>query len=132
MTRVPTRMEPKGFWQSALQNGQSRALTGRRTEHDMRALFLIAVIGAGLIATLNYPFAGVLLWTWFTCMDPHQEAYGFAQSAPFNFIIACVTIAAWLLSKERKWPPVDATFVLILAFLAWITLNGYFAVDPAW
>jgi putative inorganic carbon (HCO3(-)) transporter len=98
----------------------------------MRALFLVAVIGAGLLATLNYPFAGVLLWTWFTCMDPHQEAFGFAQSAPFNFIIACVTIAAWLLSKERKWPPVDATFVLILAFLAWITLNGYFAVDPAW
>jgi putative inorganic carbon (HCO3(-)) transporter len=98
----------------------------------MRALFLVAVIGAGLLATATYPFAGVLLWTWFTCMDPHQEAYGFAQSAPFNFIIACVTIAAWLFSKERKWPPIDATFVLICAFLAWITLNGYFAADPAW
>jgi len=98
----------------------------------MRALFLVAVVIAGLAATLSYPFAGVLLWTWFTCMDPHQEAYGFAQSAPFNFIIACVTIAAWLFSKERKWPPIDATFVLICIFLAWITLNGFFAVDPAW
>jgi putative inorganic carbon (hco3(-)) transporter len=98
----------------------------------MRALFLVAVISAGLLATLNYPFAGVLLWTWFTCMDPHQEAYGFAHSIPFNLIIACVTSAMWLFSRERKWPPIDVTFVLILAFLAWITLNGFFAPDPAW
>jgi len=98
----------------------------------MRALFLVAVIGASLFATLSYPFAGVLLWTWFTCMDTHQEAYGFAQSAPFNFIIALVTIGAWLFSKERKMPPIDATFVLILAFLVWITLNGFLAPDPAW
>ena len=98
----------------------------------MRALFLIAVIVAGLLATLAYPFAGVLLWTWFTCMDPHQDAYGFAQSAPFNFIIACVTLGAWLFSRERKVPPIDATFVLVLAFLVWITINGFVAVDPAW
>jgi len=98
----------------------------------MRALFLVAVIGAGLLVTLSYPFGGVLLWTWFTCMDPHREAYGFAQSAPFNFIIAVVTVAAWLFSRERKRPPLDATFVLICAFLAWITLNGFFAVDPTW
>jgi probable O-glycosylation ligase (exosortase A-associated) len=98
----------------------------------MRALFLVAVIGAGLLATVRYPFAGVLLWTWFTCMQPHQEAYGFAQTAPLNFIIAGATVAAWIFSKERKVPPIDAMFVLILAFLAWITFNGFFAVDPAW
>jgi probable O-glycosylation ligase (exosortase A-associated) len=98
----------------------------------MRGIFLIAVVAAGLLATLAYPYAGVLLWTWFTCMDPHQDAYGFAQSAPFNLIIACVTIAAWLFSKERKVPPIDVTFVLIFAFLIWITLNGFLAVDPVW
>ncbi len=98
----------------------------------MRDLFLVAVIGIALVATLGYPFAGILLWTWFTCMDPHQEAFGFAPTAPLNLIIACVTIAAWLFSRERKLPPLDATLILLLLFLVWMTINGFAAVDPDW
>src|SRR5579864_4457921 len=98
----------------------------------MRALFLIAVTVVGLLATLAYPFAGILLWTWFTSMDPHQEAYGFAQSAPLNLIIVIVTVAAWLFSKERKLPSLDTSLVLVILFLIWTTINGFFAVDPNW
>jgi putative inorganic carbon (hco3(-)) transporter len=96
----------------------------------VRGLFLAAVIAVGLAATLQYPFSGVLLWTWFTCMQPHEEAYGFVQTAPLNLIIAVVTILAWLASKESKLPRLDAAFVLILLFLVWITVNGFFAVNP--
>src|SRR5471032_2862153 len=98
----------------------------------MRELLLFAVILAGLGATLRYPFAGVLLWTWFTCMQPHQDAYGYVQTAPVNLVIAIVTLLAWLFSKERKTPPADVTLYLLLAFLVWITFNGFFAVDPDW
>ena len=98
----------------------------------MRELFLVAVVLAGLVATLRYPFAGVLLWTWFTCMQPHQAAYGFVQSAPINFIIAVVTLLSWLISRERKMPPADVTLFLLLAFLVWITFNGFYAVEPSW
>src|SRR6185295_9434813 len=98
----------------------------------MRELFLVVVVLAGLVATLRYPFAGVLLWTWFTCMQPHQAAYGFVQSAPINFIIAVVTLLSWLVSRERKLPPADVTLFLLLAFLVWITFNGFYAVDPGW
>ena len=97
----------------------------------MRDLFLSAVVLASLIATLRYPFAGILLWSWFTCMDPHQEAFGFVQTAPINLIIAGVTIPAWLLSKEKKSPHFDSTQVLIFLFLVWITFNGFFAVSPS-
>jgi len=98
----------------------------------MRDVFLAAVILAGLIATLRYPFAGIILWTWFTCMNPHQDAWGFMTSAPINLIIAIVTVAAWVFSRERKQPVFDATFILLVGFLVWVTFNGFFAVDPDW
>src|SRR5579862_3657283 len=96
----------------------------------MRDLFLVGIIVLGLIPTLRYPFAGILLWTWFACMQPHQEAFGFAQTAPLNLIIAGVTIFAWLISKERKLPPRDAAMLFLIAFLIWITVNSFQAFDP--
>lgn len=96
----------------------------------MRDLFLTAVVLVGLIATLRFPFAGILLWSWFTCMDPQADAWGFFYSARTNLIIALVTIAAWLFSKERKLVKLNSTHLLILAFLAWITFNGFFAINP--
>lgn len=97
----------------------------------MRDLFLVAVILATLVTTLRYPFAGILAWSWFTCMDPHQEAFGFVQTAPINLTIAAVTLPAWLFSKEKKTVHFDATQVLIFLFLVWITFNGFFAVTPS-
>lgn len=96
----------------------------------MRDLFLVAIIILGLIPALRYPFAGMLLWVWFTCMQPHREAFGFAQSAPLNLIIAGVTILAWLASKERKAPPADPAVILLFVFLVWMTINSFQAVDP--
>src|SRR6185312_12441234 len=98
----------------------------------MRDLFLVGIILLGLIPTLRYPYAGILLWTWFTCMDPHHEAFGFSQTAPLNLIIAIVTIAAWLFSKERKIPRYDGATAFVLLFLVWMTINGFAAFDPKW
>jgi len=98
----------------------------------MRDIFLVAIIFIGMLATLRYPFAGILLWTWFTVMDPHQGAFGFVTTAPLNLIIAVVTILSWIFSKEPKPRSFDLTHVLVFAFLVWITFNGFFAVDPSW
>ena len=83
----------------------------------MRDIFLVAVILIGLLATLRHPFAGILLWTWFTVMDPHQGAFGFVTTAPLNLIIAVVTILSWIFSKERKLRTFDLTHALVFAFL---------------
>lgn len=98
----------------------------------MRDLFLALAVLVGLVATLRRPFAGILLWTWFACMVPHMEAFGFVRTQPINLIIVLVTLLAWLFSKERKIPPLDAAFFLLLSFLAWITLNEILAVKPDW
>lgn len=98
----------------------------------MRALVLIVGMLLGLGLTVIQPFAGVLLWAWFTLQNPHEEAYGIVQSLPLNFIIAIVTLGAILVSRERKLPPLSAVSFLIVAFLAWMTFNSFFAFDPAW
>jgi putative inorganic carbon (hco3(-)) transporter len=97
----------------------------------MRDIALIAIVFIGVIWTLRYPYVGILLWTWITLMVPQQLGFGFAQSFPINLIVAIVTVGAWITSKERKLPPVDATFILLCLFLIWITINGFQAVDAS-
>ena len=98
----------------------------------MRDIALVlAIAGALGIALLN-PFAGVILWTWFTIQNPHQEAYGFSNELPLNLIIAIATIAAWLLSRDRKIPPSHFLVWTMLILLTWMTFNSFFAVSPDW
>ncbi len=82
----------------------------------MRDIFLVIVIIAGLGVTLRYPFAGVLIWEWLSLMQPHEEAWGFSRSLPLNFIVALVTIASWLASKESKKIPPHPIIILLLVF----------------
>jgi hypothetical protein len=38
----------------------------------MRGIFLLMAATAGICVALYYPFAGVLLWTWFSVMSPRS------------------------------------------------------------
>jgi putative inorganic carbon (HCO3(-)) transporter len=82
--------------------------------------------------TLAYPYVGVLLWSWFALQQPHQEAYGFVETAPLNLIIAVVTLTVWVLSRERKTPPTGFIFWMLVFFFVWMTFNSFFAYDPTW
>jgi len=88
------------------------------------------LLGLGL--SVSQPFAGVLLWAWFTFQQPHQDAYGIVQSLPLNLIIAITTLGAILFSRERKLPPVSAISILLVVFVAWMTFNSFFAFAPDW
>ena len=98
----------------------------------MRDIAILAIVIGGMIATLRFPYVGILLWTWLTLMVPHQDAYGFSRSFPVNLMIAVVTILAVMFSKGNKKLPMDATLFFTSLFLVWITINGFQAVDPAW
>jgi probable O-glycosylation ligase (exosortase A-associated) len=98
----------------------------------MRDYFLVLGILGVLGAAIVYPFAGVILWTWFTIQNPHEEAYGFSQNLQLNLIIAVVTIAAWLLSRDRKTPPGHFLIWTMVIFLVWMTFNSFFAYSPDW
>jgi putative inorganic carbon (hco3(-)) transporter len=97
----------------------------------MRDIILTLFVLCGLVVTLRAPFVGLLLWVLFSIMNPHQETYSFARSIPWNLIIAIVTTAGLLASREPKWPLRGMTTGLVLALLAWSTFNTFFAFDPA-
>lgn len=98
----------------------------------MRDILLVIFVLIGLGFTLKRPFVGVLLWEWFSLQQPHQEAYGFSHNLALNFVIAIVTVGSWLLSKEPKKVPLHPITVVLALFLAWATLNSFFAFNPAW
>jgi putative inorganic carbon (hco3(-)) transporter len=96
----------------------------------VREILLVLAILAALGMTFRYPFVGILLWTWFTLQNPHRETFGFVDSA--NVVIAVVTLLALLLSKDRKLPPNGFILWTMIALLAWMTINSFFAFNPEW
>jgi probable O-glycosylation ligase (exosortase A-associated) len=98
----------------------------------MRAAFFTFFIFAALVQTLFYPFAGVLVWTWFSLLQPQDEtlAFGYTRIIPFNTIIVLFTVATWLAGRERKMPPPQFLVVAVGVFLAWTTINSFHAFDP--
>ena len=98
----------------------------------MRDIFLVIAVLAGLGVTFAYPFVGLLLWEWFSLMQPHEQAFGFSRTLPLNLAIAVVTITSWLLSKESKRLPRHSILILLGLFLLWMTFNSFFAFSPDW
>lgn len=98
----------------------------------MRDIWLVAWLLVGLGYTFRFPFVGMLIWEWFSLMNPHREAFGFSRSIPLNLIIAVVTILSWMASKEPKHIPKHSVITLLALFLAWTTFNSFFAFDPSW
>ncbi len=95
----------------------------------MRDALLLAVIFAGLVATLRYPFVGMILWAWFSLMTPHQMAFG-VFGLQLNLIIAAVTIAAIMLHGEAVKFRLDAITLWLIALASWQFVSQANSLDP--
>ena len=96
----------------------------------MRDLLIFIVIFGALPFVFKRPALGVMLFTWVSLMNPHRLAYGAAFSFPFAAVIAVVTLAALLLSKQPKSFPRTPVTIVLLMFCAWMTLTSFFALEP--
>lgn len=94
----------------------------------MRDLLVVTMVGAVLPFILRWPHVGVLAFSWISIMNPHRLTFGFAYSLPYAFLLFTLTIGVWLLSKERKLPPLVAPTWALALFTLWI---GYTTVH-AW
>jgi len=97
----------------------------------VRSIAVFLSIFSVLPVALVFPFAGVLLWAWVAFMSPHREAFGFAYDFPFNFYVAIVTLAAWVVSQEPKRLPAQVLPALLIAFAILFSITTYFALDHA-
>lgn len=100
----------------------------------MRDIALALFIFGMLPYIVMRPYIGLLLWSWLGYMNPHRLCYGFAISFPWVQLVAIVTLASLLFSKESKRIPWSTISVLLVLLLCWTGLTTFTAVlpDAAW
>ena len=90
----------------------------------------LTVILLGILPLILYrAHVGLLAWAWVAFMNPHREVYSYLQGANLNVIIAGLTVAAILFSKEKWFPILNPTLGAIIIFAAWTTLTTLTALD---
>jgi probable O-glycosylation ligase (exosortase A-associated) len=66
---------------------------------------------------------GILMLAWLGYMNPHRQAWGFMFNMPSVFIVAIVTLAAMLASKEAKRMVWRVEIVVLIIFILWVCLT---------
>ena len=100
----------------------------------MRDIFVAGIVFGLLLFVFKRPWVGILLWSWLGYMNPHRLAYGFAYDFPFAMIVGLATIAAFMMSKEKKDMPWTREMIILLIFIGWMLFTTFFAFYPvlAW
>ncbi|NHK29084.1 putative O-glycosylation ligase, exosortase A system-associated [Parvularcula flava] len=96
----------------------------------MRDVLLLAFIVASLLATLRYPYIGLLLWGWFTLATPQQSVY-YASQIPLNVLIAGVTFASFFFNGEIKRARLETVSVFLLLFMTWLGVSHIMSLDQS-
>lgn len=96
----------------------------------MRDILMFAIIFGTIPFIFKRPALGVLTFTWLSLMNPHRLSYGAAFDFPFAALIAIVTLAAVLISKQPKNFPRTPVTIILLVFSTWMTFTSFFALEP--
>lgn len=95
----------------------------------MRGIALALFVMATLPMAFVRPFAGLMLWIWFSYMNPHRITYGFANHFPWVFIVAAVTLFSLVIHHDQRQPfPKKTVSILLFVFLVWTGITTLFAV----
>lgn len=95
----------------------------------MRDLFVVGIVLSGSLYALKYPWFGVMLWTWVSLMNPHNFAWGFAQSFPVAAVVAGATMIGLVATKERRRPFMGSPPVWLALFMVWICFTFPFSYN---
>ena len=96
----------------------------------MRDLAFTAVMLGLLPLAAARPFVGVLLWCWFSFMNPHRELWGFASTIPWAAIIFGTTVLGCVFAREPRSWRFDTVTWLTLALMVAITVTSFAALAP--
>lgn len=100
----------------------------------MRDLFVTGVVFGSLPFILWRPWIGIIMWCWLSYMNPHKQAWGFATTMPFAYLVAVTTLVGLLFMREPKRIPWTRESVTLLVLLLWMCVSTFFAMNPegAW
>ncbi len=96
----------------------------------MRDLIIALIIFGAVPFMLARPSIGAYMWCWFSYMNPHRLAYGWAYHYPFAVIISGATLLGTLFTKDRQRIPWSGITLLWLAWIVWMNLSTVFALVP--
>jgi putative inorganic carbon (hco3(-)) transporter len=96
----------------------------------MRSLILFMLFLVLAAVSLIMPGVGVLTWAWIGIMSPHRLTWDFTYNLQLNLIIVVVTFISWVGSREPKRLPMNATTLLILLLMAWMSLTAATSLAP--
>lgn len=96
----------------------------------MRDLVLACIVFGALPFILKRPFWGILMLAWLGYMNPHRLTWGFMFSMPVVQIVAIVTLAGMLISKEAKRMVWSREIVVLVIFVAWMGITTATAFYP--
>lgn len=95
----------------------------------MRDILVISIVLSGSLYALRQPWAGVMLWTWLSLMNPHALAYGFSRTFPVAATVAIATFIGLLITKERRNPIATPAAFCLLLFMVWICITYVFSYN---
>lgn len=94
----------------------------------MRDLLIMAIILSGSAIALRKPWIGIILWTWVSLMNPHEQ-WGYASaSMPVAMIVAVSTLTGLLFTKEKQNPFISPGTWMLAAFALWVTVTLPFSM----
>jgi putative inorganic carbon (HCO3(-)) transporter len=96
----------------------------------MRDIAITLIVLAAMVYAFRRPWAGVMLWTWISVMNPHRLTWGFAFNAPFAAMAAGVTLLSLLITKEPVRLPRNGAVTALILFIAWMVITTALAIDP--
>lgn len=96
----------------------------------MRDLLLTAIVFGSIPFIFYRPHIGVLVWVWLTFMTPFNYAWAFAVDFRFAFMIAAITVVAWIVSREPKRIVLNMPSAALLVFWLFTGLTTLFALFP--
>jgi len=96
----------------------------------VRDLFVLAVVFGSVPVILARPWIGVLVWSWIAYMNPHRLAWGIARDFPVAMTVGATTLAALLITRDRRPPPLTRETVVLALFTLWMVVTTFFALEP--
>ena len=96
----------------------------------MRDLLIMLMVFGSIPLIIMRPWLGIIMWCWLGFMNPHRLTWGFAYDFPFAQVIALVTMGAILISKEKKYIKFTPLIGVWCAWILWMCLTTYFAINP--
>ncbi|MBN2366701.1 MAG: putative O-glycosylation ligase, exosortase A system-associated [Calditrichaeota bacterium] len=96
----------------------------------MRDYLILAIVFSGVPISFFKPYIGILYWAWISFMNPHRYAWGIAEGFPVALLVAVSTILGYIFSKEKRFPQINITVLLLLALWIQFFHTTFFSLNP--